>query len=145
MRNALFKGVVVGSIALLASLSLVPSEVINPPTERRLESIVELNDDNWSKEVSNSNIPVVVNFYLADGSSGPCTLMKPIYLELSKVYSGKNIKFAKFSIDASAQNFELVPAFGFYSGGKCVGSIYGVVSYGELEFVMQEVFHLRKY
>lgn len=58
--------------------------------------ITNLNTQNFEKEVKQSKVPVVIDFY-ADWC-GPCQMMKPVFEEASKEYDGK-VKFMKLNTE----------------------------------------------
>ncbi|MFC1790832.1 thioredoxin [Patescibacteria group bacterium] len=71
--------------------------------------MIDLNKANFQKEVLESDLPVLVDFY-ADWC-GPCQTAKPVLENLSKDYEGK-INFGKVNID---QNQELAGKYGVMS------------------------------
>lgn len=90
--------------------------------------VVDINKDNFDKEVLDSKGVVIVDFY---GSwCMPCKILAPI---VEKVVSDQNIKLAKVDVDS---NHELVKNFGIMSvptliifkDGKQVATSSGVVS-----------------
>lgn len=58
--------------------------------------VTEINSNNFKKEVEESDIPVIMDFF-ADWCM-PCQMMKPVFEELSKEFEGK-IKFVKVNTD----------------------------------------------
>lgn len=62
--------------------------------------MLELNKDNWEKEVNNSNIPVLVDFYT--NWCGPCRALTPMLEKLSDKLAGK-VKFGKVNTDESEE------------------------------------------
>jgi thioredoxin 1 len=59
-------------------------------------NVVELNDDNWQREVVDSKIPVFVDFTAS--WCPPCRAFAPTVNRLADRYKGK-VKVAKFDID----------------------------------------------
>ena len=88
--------------------------------------MLELNDDNFDKEVLKSDKPVVVDFFA--NWCGPCKAMSPIIEELSNEM--KNVKFAKLNVDdfpelASTYGVMGIPNFIVFKDGDVSGNIVG--------------------
>ncbi|HLC86343.1 MAG TPA: thioredoxin [Candidatus Nanoarchaeia archaeon] len=88
--------------------------------------MLEINDDNFEKEVLKSNKPVAIDFW-AEWCS-PCKTMSPIFEELSKEL--KEAKFAKLNVDENqelASSFGVmgIPTFLVFNKGKEVGRFVG--------------------
>lgn len=87
-------------------------------------------DHNFQKEVLESDVPVVVDFW-AEWCM-PCRIVGPIIEELAEEYSGK-IKVGKLDVDAngiSAQNYGVmsIPSVLMFKGGKPVKTLIGAQS-----------------
>ena len=97
--------------------------------------------DNFEKEVLQSELPVLVDFY-ADWC-GPCKMMAPIVEGLAQDYDGK-VKVGKLNIDDEmeiAQQYRVmsIPTFILFKDGKAVETSVGAMSKDELESKLQKV------
>lgn len=96
--------------------------------------MIELNKDNFKKEILESNVPVLVDFFAS--WCGPCKMMLPIVEELAKEASGR-FKVAKINVDESnnlAQEYEVmsIPTFIVFKNGKEVERVMGAQAKGKL-------------
>ncbi len=91
--------------------------------------MLELNKDNFDKEVLKSPIPVVVDFWAE--WCGPCRVFSPVIEEVSKDYAGK-MKFGKLNVDDNediAQTYAImsIPTVLLFKGGKVIATSIGAV------------------
>ncbi|MEE8168656.1 MAG: thioredoxin [Candidatus Hydrothermarchaeales archaeon] len=91
---------------------------------------MEFTEQNFEKEVLNSNIPVMVDFW---GSwCPPCKMMEPLVDQLKEEYNGR-VKIGKINVDRNQTiprryNIAGVPTFILFKRGKEVDRKIGAVS-----------------
>jgi len=95
---------------------------------------VKVTDDTFAAEVTNSNIPVVVDFWAE--WCGPCKQISPILSELAEEYKEK-ILIAKVNIDENPEvpsNYGImsIPTLILFKNGKSVSSQIGLVEKSSL-------------
>ncbi len=98
-------------------------------------SVLHLTDNDFKKEVLQSELPVVVDFWAP--WCGPCKAIGPIVEELAKEYQ-KKIKVAKINIDengktATSYGIMSIPTVMFFKNGKVVEQVVGEISKSEFK------------
>jgi thioredoxin 1 len=93
-------------------------------------NVVELTDANWSSEVLQSSVPVVVDFWAP--WCGPCRMLAPTIEKLAGDFQGK-VKIGKLNTDqnqdtAGGLRISAIPTVLFFNGGKEVERLVGVNS-----------------
>jgi thioredoxin 1 len=96
---------------------------------------IEVSDASFEKEVLESKIPVLVDFWAP--WCRPCLMAAPVLEELAKEYANK-ITFAKLDVDQNAQtaakyNIMAIPNLIIFKEGKPVSQIVGFKPKEELK------------
>ena len=96
--------------------------------------VIKLNNENFNKEVKESNKVVLVDFY-ADWC-GPCKMMSPVIDEIAKKV-GENVKVCKLNVD-EAQDIAIeydvmsIPTLIIFKDGSVVNKLIGLQSKSEV-------------
>ena len=96
---------------------------------------VNINDNNFKREVLDADLPVLVDFW-AEWCS-PCRMVGPIVEAIAKEYQGK-LKVCKLNVDqasetASSYGIMSIPTLAIFKKGKVVDKIVGALPKAELE------------
>ena len=88
---------------------------------------VKVTDDTFTAEVTNSNIPVVVDFWAE--WCGPCKQIGPALEELSDEYQGK-VKIVKINVDENPNSpaqmgVRGIPALFLFKDGQAIANKAG--------------------
>lgn len=97
-------------------------------------------DDNFKKEVLESNLPVLVDFWA--NWCAPCKTIAPSIDDLAKEYAGK-IKIGKVDVDSNSKvtgqyGIMSIPTIIFFKNGKVMGQLVGAVSKLDLKRKIEE-------
>jgi thioredoxin 1 len=90
--------------------------------------VLDLNPENYAKEVNESDKPVLVDFWAP--WCPPCKLMIPLFTDLSKDFEDR-VKFAKLNSQdhpeiAQQNNVTGIPCLILFKDGKEAGRIVGL-------------------
>lgn len=92
-----------------------------------MTNLIYINEENFKVKVTNSKIPVIIDFY-ADWCT-PCRMMAPIFEELSEEYKDI-LKFTKLNTEENprlAEKFSIrsIPSLVVIKEGKEIARIMG--------------------
>ncbi len=98
-------------------------------------SEIVVNDSNFKKEVLESNVPVLVDFWAE--WCGPCKMIAPIVSEIAKIFEG-SAKVAKINVDenpetSATHGITAIPTLLIFKNGKLVDKVIGLQSKGVIE------------
>ncbi|MFH0940868.1 MAG: thioredoxin [Candidatus Omnitrophota bacterium] len=102
---------------------------------------IHLNDENFKKEVLESKLPCLVDFWAE--WCGPCRRVGLVVEEVAAEFEGK-FKVAKLNVDdgqktASAYGVMSIPTIMFFKNGQVMTQLVGAMGKPELKAKMEEL------
>ena len=103
-------------------------------------ALLHFTDHNFKKEVLESELPVLVDFWAT--WCGPCKMITPIVEELAKEYKHR-IKIGKIDVEenprtASHYGIMSIPTLIFLKNGQVMEQLVGVIAKTELKKKIEE-------
>jgi thioredoxin 1 len=97
-------------------------------------AIINLNESNFDRELTQDEKPLVVDFWAE--WCGPCKMIAPLLDEVAREKAGA-VKIAKVNVDenqslSSKYNIRAIPALLFFKNGQLRDQVIGVTSKKDL-------------
>ena len=106
----------------------------------KMSNVISLTDDTFNQEISNSKVPVLVDFFAT--WCGPCKMQHPVLEQFATEFAGK-VKVAKVDVDiagtkAREYGIRSVPTLMVFKDGKVVETRMGYHSKDELKELLSK-------
>jgi len=108
-----------------------------------MSKVINVNNNDFEKEVLQSDLPVLVDFWAP--WCAPCLMMAPTLDELSILMDGK-LKVVKVNIEeeenqdlALEYDIQSIPNMKLFKGGKVIGEFIGLRPLGMIKSEIEEI------
>jgi thioredoxin 1 len=106
-----------------------------------MSKVIALKDADYSAEVVESTLPVLVDFWAT--WCGPCQMMGPVIDAVAEEYEGK-VKVMKCNVDenpATPAKFGIrgIPTLLLFDKGEVVDRVVGAVPRGQVDTLLKKV------
>jgi thioredoxin 1 len=109
-----------------------------------VKTVLDVNADEWEREILQSNTLVLVDFW--HERCPWCKRLDPIYEEISKEY-GNKVKFAKLNVLSSPKNQQIAAKYGimgtptlvFFCDGRPIETVAGFQPKERLKQLLDDV------
>ncbi|MDR2116386.1 MAG: thioredoxin [Planctomycetaceae bacterium] len=106
-----------------------------------MESILELTETDFDRNVLKSTIPVLVDFW--SPSCLPCRMLVPVLEELAKENAGEiriaKVNMAEFPQIGAKYGVDMLPTLLFFNNGNVVERMVGSQSKNKLQNALDEI------
>ncbi|MEM1581054.1 MAG: thioredoxin domain-containing protein [Candidatus Bathyarchaeia archaeon] len=107
-------------------------------------SVLEVNAEDWEKEVLQSDVLTVVDFW--HERCPWCIRLNPVFEEVAEEFKDK-VRFVRFNVLKNPRNREIAirngvmgtPTVAFYCSGRYLGSIVGFIPKDHLKHAIEDI------